>query len=76
MDALTLIPILIIACIGFTVITIGMWNDSKNTRQKLLREERREIIDAIMNIRPFSANPDVVEIKDQVIDAIIKRNLK
>jgi len=76
MDALTFIPILIIACVGFTVITLGMWSESKTARRKLVLEERREIIDAIMKIRPFSANPDVVEVKNQIIDAITKRNLR
>lgn len=76
MDALTLIPILIIACVGFTLIALGAFSESKTARRKLLQEERREIIDAIMGIRPLSANPDVVEVKKQIMDAITKRNLK
>ena len=75
MDALTLVPILIIALIGFVVVATGVMADTKASREKLLRNERREIINAIMNIKPMASSPDVRDTKNQIIDAITKRSL-
>jgi len=74
-DALTLVPILIIACTGFVVIALGMWSESKAARRSWIWKERQEIINAIMNIKPLSSSPDVRDTKNQIIDAITKRSL-
>lgn len=74
MDALTLILILIIACTGFVTIALGMWSESETVRKRWVWRERREIINAIINIRPMASNPDVRDTKNEIIDAITKRD--
>ena len=74
MDALTFVPILIIACIGFGATMLGVVAESKAARRKLLREERQEIINAIINYKRLSSNPDVRDTKNAIIDAITRRD--
>ena len=75
LDSLIMLPVLLIACAGFVVIGQGVTADTKAARRKLLREERQEIINAVMNIKPMASSPDVRDTKSQVIDAITKRSL-
>ena len=74
MDALTFVPILIIACIGFGAIMLGVIAESKATRRKLLREERQEIINAIIDYKRLSSSPDIRDTKNAIIDAITRRD--
>lgn len=75
MDNLVLIPVLVIALMGFMTIGLGVIADIKAVRRKLLREERQEIINAIMAIKPMASSPDVRDTKNQIIDAITRRSL-
>jgi len=75
MNNLALVPIFLIALMGFMTIGLGVIADIKAVRRKLIREEREAIINAILAIKPLASSPDVRDTKNQIIDAITKRSL-
>lgn len=74
MENLVFIPIFVIALMGFMIIGLGVIADIKAVRRKLLRKERQEIINAILAIKPMASSPDVRDTKNQIIDAITRRD--
>lgn len=75
MENLVFIPIFVIAAMGFMTIGLGVIADIKAVRRKLIRDERRDIINAILAIKPLASSPDVRDTKNEIIDAITKRSL-
>jgi hypothetical protein len=75
MDALIVIALLIIAATGLAIFTPWLYLESKYVKHRILRKERREIVNAIMAIRPLASAPDIRDTKREIVDAIIKRNL-
>jgi hypothetical protein len=75
METLLLAPIAAIAFIGLTITFMGVIADSKAVRRRVVREERKKIIDAITKIKPLAGNPDIRETKQEIINAITKRGI-
>lgn len=74
MENLVFIPVLVIALMGFMTIGLGVIADIKAVRRKLIRDEREAIINAILEIKPLASSPDVRDTKNQIIDAITRRD--
>lgn len=74
MENLVFVPVLVIALMGFMVIGLGVIADIKAVRRKLVRDEREAIITAILAIKPLASSPDVRDTKNQIIDAITRRD--
>ena len=75
MEIIILVAIVMTICFGFVPLIAEILFKSKDLREKLLEDERREIIDAIMNFRPLAASPDVRDTKHGIIDVITRRSL-
>ena len=75
MDIVALTAFILIVCLGSTLLVVGLLSKSKSLREKLLQDERRKIVDAIMNFRPLAASPDVRDTKNGIIDVITRRSL-
>lgn len=74
MENLVFVPVLVIALMGFMVIGLGVIADIKAVRRKLVQDEREAIITAILAIKPLASSPDVRDTKNQIIDAITRRD--
>lgn len=50
--------------------------ESKYIRAQSKRKERKAILDIIKGYKPVSANPDVVEFRKHIVDAITERDFE
>ena len=75
METLLLAPIAAIALVGLTITFMGVIADSRAVRRRVVREERKQIINAITKIKPLAGNPDIRETKQEIINAITKRGI-
>jgi hypothetical protein len=75
METIVFIPIMVIALVGLIVVVVGVIADSKAARRSVVREERKQIIDAITKIKPMTGSPDVRDTKNEIINAVTKRGL-
>jgi hypothetical protein len=66
---------MVIALVGLIVVVVGVIADSKAARRSVIREERKQIIDAVTKIKPLAGSPDVRDTKNEIINAITKRGL-